>query len=52
MATAKKTEPNTENEEAETEKVPAPPADAQPPLGPDPHEDAGIDVPQTTEVLA
>ena len=52
MATAKKTEPITDNEEAKTEEVPAPPADAQPPTGPDPKEDAGIDVPQNTEVLA
>ena len=36
----------------ETDEVPAPPEDAQPPDGDDPFEDASEDVPQTTEVLS
>ena len=36
----------------ETDEVPAPPEDAQPPAGDDPFEDASEDVPQTTEVLS
>lgn len=49
MATTKTTEVPAEEKAKE---IPAPPADAQPPTGPDPMEDAGIDVPQTDEVIA
>ena len=39
------------DDETETGAGMEPPADAQPAPGPDPNEDAAMDVPQSTEVL-